>query len=110
MTILYSANIDRPPPADRRDYSGGILTAALALTGADLAMKETTDLNRSDEDIVACHIADEALEAAASADIGPAVTWGCTNVWWCGAGGGSGPSRRLQGRGHGTIERRRPWG
>jgi hypothetical protein len=97
MAILCSANIDRPPRADRRDYNDATLTAALELTGADLAMKETTDLNRSDEDIVACHIPDEALEAAASADIGPAVTWGCTNVWWCGAGGGSGPSRRLQG-------------
>ena len=58
-------------------------------------MKDTTDLDRTDHDVTAYHVPDEALEAAASADIGPAVTWGGTNVWWCGAGGGRGLGQRL---------------
>ena len=83
-----------------RHWSAATLaTAASRTNSADLAMKNATDLDRTDKDISAYHVPDEALEAAGCADIGPAVTYGCTNVWWCGPGGGRGPSQRLQGWG-----------
>jgi hypothetical protein len=47
-------------------------------------MNDTTDLDHTDEDITTYVIPDDALEAAAIANEGWAMTWGnCTHVWWC---------------------------
>jgi hypothetical protein len=47
-------------------------------------MKDTTELDRTDRDILTYHVPDEVLEAAAGADEGRAMTWAnCTHVWWC---------------------------
>jgi hypothetical protein len=50
-------------------------------------MNDATDLDRTDEGIASYDVSDEALEAAASADKGQAMTWVCTSIWWCGPGG-----------------------
>jgi len=50
-------------------------------------MDEAADLNRTDQGTVPDDVTDEALEATASADRGPAMTWFCTNIWWCGPRG-----------------------
>jgi hypothetical protein len=50
-------------------------------------MNDAIDLTRTDEGAVRDDVTDEVLEAAASADRGQAMTWICTNIWWCGPGG-----------------------
>jgi len=50
-------------------------------------MNDAADLSRTDQAIVSDDVSDDALEAAASADRGPAMTWFCTNIWWCGPRG-----------------------
>jgi hypothetical protein len=50
-------------------------------------MNDAAELSRTDEAIVSHDVSDEALEAAACADREQAMTWVCTNIWWCGPGG-----------------------
>ncbi len=46
-------------------------------------MNDAINLNRIGEDAVTDDVPDEALEIAAGIDQERAMTWGCTNIWWC---------------------------